>query len=154
VTPNSKDDMMAYYRWINPNRIKARSRTQTVAGLSIEVELSPYHSPQGVSGEYSPTDGTFMINFEYIDDEPPASETTTIGDVLISEGKFTGKILSIALPIDSQPLEKMAVIQLKTIEQKVLGALRQREKRLLGKVDQELNQEAAEDALSELLVAQ
>jgi len=119
--------------------------------LLINVELSPYHAPQGVSGEYSPADGTFTIGFDYIDDEPPSEQKTKLNDVTISEGRFTGKILAITLPIDKPPLDKTCIIQVQTIGERVLDALRQRDRLVheRGKIDQELNQEAAKQILNE-----
>ncbi len=140
---------MAIYRWVNMERIRSLRRKAKMDGVQIEVEISPYHTPQGVTGAYSAERKTFSITFDYIDDEPgkPAQEEDGVWFV---EGQFTGKILSIELPTHELEKEGASLIELKT---RVKRALKTRlaDLKLNQRLDQELNQEAAEEVIDQNL---
>jgi hypothetical protein len=137
--------------WINPVRLADAGKLENVNGVSIRVELSLYGAPKRVEGSYDSQRGVFTVKFGYIDDEPKASRPQRFDNgVEIDEGKFSGKLLAIRIPIDSRPFDKTCVIELKT---KVIDALRIRLPRLGGRVDQEMNQQVAERVLEDDLPA-
>ena len=135
---------MAKYRWINTERLANAVREMTVNGVRVVVGLSPYSVPERVSGQYQPDPGLFVISFEYIDEEPAAKRPLRVNEVEIREGAYSGKILSITLPIDEPPLSNTCIIELQT---HVLDALRARSREVAGKTDQELNQQVAEEVI-------
>ena len=136
---------MAHYVWINRDRLeKKSSRTLKVDGIDLQVQLSPYDSPTAIVGQYDNESGTVWISFQYADDEHAASKVSKIDDIEFLEGRHSGKLLKISIPVDKRNL---AVIALQT---RVLDALKKRTQTFRGlpTIGKELNQEVAEDVLS------
>lgn len=139
---------MAKHVWINPDRFKNASKMMRVDGIDLTVQLSPYDCPQAISGSYQKGTGDFVISFNYIDEEPMSSKPCRIGDIEIVEGKYTGKLLKIMVPVDKKSLKDISIIKLQT---RVLDAFEKRRAEFKGMptVAKELNQEAAKEILTE-----
>ena len=138
--------------WVNSGRLKRGHATRVVDGVELYVEVSPYSTPRTVVGRYDRKNGQFVIEFKYIDREKPSPRVLRSGGVVIREGIFSRKILSITLPIDDLPFAKIGIISLKT---KIVDALNAR---VQGVTDPDspdspdiLNQEVAEEILDENL---
>ncbi len=136
---------MARHIWINPDRIPKTRRQTRIDGVDLVVQLSPYDAPTSISGQYDQSTGCFVIQFMYVDNEPPASRVHQIGEISIREGRYSGKILTIRIPVDRNEL---AMISMQT---KLMSALKSRKEGFRGvpTIGKELNQEIAEEILSE-----
>ena len=97
------------FMWINGERIR-KSRTVDVYGLEIEVELSPFETPTSIRGRHLPHIG-FVIDFDYIDSEPSVSNPEKVESVEFLEGRHTGKLLRITIPVDDAQYKNVAVIK-------------------------------------------
>jgi hypothetical protein len=135
--------------WIDPERSSNTSQKRNIDGVDLVVELSPYTKPEGVSGAYDPTKKTFVIAFDYFDNEPQGKSSSFNG-VVITEGKYTGKLLTINIPLNSLPQDNDCVISLRT---KALDALEQRAASLRIQGDRQLNQSIAKEVLEHDLEA-
>lgn len=136
---------MEIYHWIDEERLIDAHQEEEEDGVITVVELSPYETPKRVSGDYRDRTGEFVITFHYINDED-ASDPQTYQGVKVVEGKYSGKILQLILPIDTPQLDPGCIINLKS---KAAAALEIRQQRILGKTDQELNQTVAQKVIEE-----
>ncbi len=118
---------MSRHIWVNPDRLKKGRRHTRIDGVDLVVEVSPYSSPIGVVGDYSAKSGQFVITFRYIDKEPKSPLVAETEGVIITTGKYSGKLLSIALPIDGPDLKSVSIISLKT---RIKDALKSRSRGL------------------------
>ncbi|WP_156513048.1 hypothetical protein [Planctomyces sp. SH-PL62] len=118
--------------------------------MELIVEVSPYSMPKAAVGRYEKAKGSFLIEFRYIDNEPASRNPRSINGVVIREGKYSRKILSISIPIDEPHLSKIGFISLQT---KIAQAFRERVKDVVDpdspKGPDVLNQEVAEEILDE-----
>jgi hypothetical protein len=140
---------MSRYVWVNPERLKKGRLRNQCEGVDLIVEVSPYSKPVSVIGDYDRVGGKFLIQFRYIDNEPNAPRPTESNGVVIVEGRYSGKILSIALPIDGPELKTVGIISLKTRIKNALKARSQaseQRKKSEVPVDQ-LNQDIAEEII-------
>lgn len=77
--------------------------------------------PKGIIGSYKKEVGHFVIQFKYIDDEQSSKSAYHAPDgTVFYEGLKSGRLLSIAIPVDSEPHDKTAVIELHTKVRKAL----------------------------------
>lgn len=140
------------YVWVNPSRISPSSSELhgsefMLPGVSINVQLSPYDMPKGVSGSYDGTHGTFTIRYDYINKEKERITKKIIEGATIIEGDVSGKLLGIILPIDKPPLQEACIIELRN---KFLSALTTREGQLPHhKADAVLNNRIARMVIKE-----
>ena len=136
---------MERYVWINPDRLNDAQRR---AGIDFIVELSPYDVPHGVTGVYAEEKGEFAIIFEYIDDEPSEIIDTDHG-IKVLQGKHSGKLQKVLIPIDKPPLDAAGVIRL---ESNVLNAVRHMKKwKSIGsKMNRRFTRRVLKDSISEL----
>jgi hypothetical protein len=111
---------MGRFVWVNPERLTKMRKQVRVDGVDISVELSPFDVPRAIVGSYDRGHGLFIIEFQYGDDEPARSAPTTEEGVSIFEGRHSGKLLKITIPVDHHPLNQVGIIALKT---RILGAL-------------------------------
>jgi hypothetical protein len=132
---------MAHHIWVHPERLKKAEKMMKVDRMTLNVELSPYAMPKRIVGNYDEKKGRFVIQFDYIDDEPPNPVPSKYKSVEVLEGKFSGKLLQIAIKVDTPPLNKIAVIGLKT---QVMEALKRKHEG-----GATLNTEVAEELLGE-----
>ena len=110
---------MESYIWINPSRLPKGETNTSVDGIDLVVELSPYDIPKAITGRYDEPEGCFEIAFEYIDEEPQTFSESPHG-IRVAQGKHSGKLLGVSIPVDHPPLDETAIIQLRT---NVLDAL-------------------------------
>jgi len=140
---------MAKYIWINRGEIGDAAETLEVEGLKMEVHLSLMDTPVSVAGEMDRSSGEFVIEFRYSVPEPPASKPVIFGkNVRIIEGRHTGKILELRIPV---PDDRPTVISLQT---QIDDALNDRQKRefesqSLETAGRRLNQRVARQVLSD-----
>lgn len=136
------------YVWVNPDRLTKGRTTRDVDGIRLVVEVSPYSVPKAISGSYDCKNGQFVIDFKYIDDEAPRTRENKVGDLLIKEGRFSRKILSISIPVDNPDLQSVGIIDLQT---RISKAFRERIKDVNDlsspDVPDVLNQDVAEEIL-------
>jgi hypothetical protein len=137
---------MANYIWFNPGRFLDLRKTEQAGGMQITVELSPYETPKGLLGKYDQSRGEFSIEFRYIDHEPCRSESVHDG-IRLTRGRHTGKLLTIAIPVDKAPHDTTCVIELKT---KIIRALEE-EFSINNNLEFELNLDAAKSVINEEL---
>ncbi len=137
---------MERYIWVNPDRLED---TQKKVGLDFLVELSPYDVPKGITGTYSPGDGHFLIEFEYIDNEPPVVSETTHG-VRVFQGKHSGKLLRLVIPIDTPPLDTAGAIRLRTNVLDAVGGMSSGKRS--GRMNRRVTKKLLADRLDELTV--
>lgn len=138
---------MGTYVWVDPERIIRRQESVEVDGVHLTVEASPYDVPTAVRGSYDTKRGLFKIEFRYIDDEPAANADSTYDGISVTEGKHSGKLLTISIPIDKPGWADAGVIALTTTN--VARAMQLRGKSLGDELGRVLNQHAAEDALKD-----
>ncbi len=100
--------------WINPERLSNAFEEAEVEGIDLMIELSPYDAPKAIVGEYSEKRGKFDISFEYIDEEPEKLIDESSDGIRAFAGKHSEKLLRLSIPIDHAPLDKAAIIQLRT----------------------------------------
>ncbi len=124
---------------IGQDRLDDLSRSETVEGINLIVSLSPYATPRSFWSDYSNQEHQITLGFDYSDREP-VGRRTTFDDVTVSEGRYSGKVITIAIPVDDLPDQPAEVNNVKT---KALNALRQRQEKLGNKIDQILNQTVA-----------
>jgi hypothetical protein len=136
-------DQMTHYVWLNSERLQNARSEEELDGIDLIVNLSPYSTPRKIAGEYLPQKGVFQIKFNYFDQEHEKGPVEHKG-VLITEGKYTGKIMSISIPVDSPLLDNTCVIQLQT---RALAALEDRGKGLGERLDVRLNQSVAKEVI-------
>lgn len=117
---------MATHVWVNPERFHGVERTVTVDGVDLYVQLSPFDAPTGVHGCYDRKSRTFEIRFEYMNSEPEGEVRIHDGIQLI-EGRHSGKLLAIRIPVDSRPLDSVGLIRLRT---EVVQALKKHSQQL------------------------
>ncbi len=113
---------MERYIWINPDRLLKAHSKETVEGIDLIVELSPYDAPKAIVGKYEKETGCFLITFEYIDKEAGTSNSYDEG-ITVSRGKHSGKLLGISMQVNQLPLDKAAIIHLRTIVRKALDQM-------------------------------
>ena len=141
---------MPKHFWINPQRFSAIGKKVEANGMNIEVCLSPTDVPMGITGTYLKDSGEFLIQFDYQNRESPGPEKLTkeSGDVRFIEGRHSGKLLSIIIPIDKRPFDNVSLIALKTAVGKAMDA---RSKALINQsarpIGPVLNAEAAQRAI-------
>ena len=116
---------MSKHIWINPKRFSSIGERVLADGMKIEVFLSPSDTPNGITGTYDEDRGEFVIAFEYQNREIPGEELHS-GKVRFIEGRHSGKLLSIVIPIDHKPFDKVSLITLKTEVGKALDARREK----------------------------
>lgn len=133
---------MTTYRWVNSELLNTTNTSITVDGITLDVQLSPFDTPRGISGEFDTKSRVFSINFQYADEEPPAGQRT-IDDIAFVEGKHSGKLLKILIPTSNKNL---MVIELET---RVVNALKKRRKSFhgLSDINRQLNQDVASEVL-------
>lgn len=141
--------MRQHSMWIDPERLSKTSQKRNIDGIDLVVEISPYTKPEEVSGAYDPTKKTFVIEFDYFDNEPEG-KSSSFDEVVITEGKYTGKLLTISIPLDSLPHENACVTSLRT---KALEALEKRAASIGFHGDRQLNQSVAKEVLEHDLEA-
>ena len=109
---------MSRFIWVNPSRLEKGRRTeQGPEGVSFEVEVSPFSMPQTVFGTYEQATGRFVIEFRYIDQEAsPSPRKLGNEGIVIREGQYSGKILSIEIPVSDQKSKDIGHIELKLIK--------------------------------------
>ncbi len=141
---------MPQHFWVNPKRFSAIGQTVEVDGMSIEVRLSPSDVPTGITGAYQKDQGEFVVLFEYQNREVAGPEKVSkdATTVRFIEGRHSGKLLSIIIPIDAKPFDNVSLIALKTEVGKAMDArreaLRGPNSRPIGPL---LNAEATQNAL-------
>lgn len=130
---------MAKHVWVNTERLQEKK--MQVEGVDIVVQLSRIDAPRALSGDYVKRDGKFVITFSYVQEEPSVLVKTEDNGIAFREGKYSGKILSISVPVKDNAV---AVISLTT---KIKDALAERRKRFSGMrtISKELNQNIAEE---------
>lgn len=134
---------MAKHIWINQERLEKARKTLTVDGVDFSVEISPFDAPREIVGQYDKTTGYFEISFKYDDSEPTSSSSHSNDGIEFREGRYSGKLMKILIPVDKKDL---AVITLQT---RVMKALAGRRLAFPKKsVARDLNQSVAEDVLS------
>jgi hypothetical protein len=141
---------MPRHIWVNPKRLKSAVATETVDGMRLTVGISPYSLPLFVVGRYDSKTGRFVIEFQYINDEKASPRPRVINGIEIHEGRLSRKILSISLPIDRHPLDRVAIIDLRT---KIMDAFRERARGATDPITPDtpdtMNQNVAEELLDE-----
>jgi hypothetical protein len=115
---------MSKHIWINPKRFASIGEKVHHDGMQIEVFLSPSDAPNGIVGTYDQKRGEFVIQFEYQNHEAPGDEHRQ-GKVRFIEGRYSGKLLSIVIPIDDKLFNNVSLIALKTEVSKALDARRE-----------------------------
>lgn len=141
--------IMEKYIWINRGEIGDAAETVEVEGVNLEVHLSLMDTPVSVAGEMDKSAGEFVVAFRYSVPEPPASKPVIFGkDVQVIEGRHTGKILELRIPVNA---DRPTVISLQT---QIDDALNDRQKQEFESLSLEtagrrLNQKVARKVLSD-----
>lgn len=135
---------MAQHVWVNPGRLQRARKTLCVDGVDLIVELSPYDTPRSIVGEYDQVKQRFVIRFQYIDDEPARTNIRAHEGIEVREGRYSGKLLSVSIPVDVASLDAVAILRLRT---RVLEALKSRHLQGKDKTSETMNVEVAEELL-------
>ena len=98
--------------WINRESIDSVQRDY-VDGVEFEVSLSPFNTPNEITGEYSTETGCFVITFEYLNPEPPGQHEMA-GNISLISGKHTGRLQFISIPLNMPEFKSVGMIELKT----------------------------------------
>lgn len=142
---------MATNIWVNPERFRKVGQELHINGMELVVQVSPYDIPTNIHGRHVKSSKSFEITFDYFDNETPGPPVVQ-DKIRFIPGKFSGKLLKIIIPVDSQPMDEIGVIQLRT---EVLNALQNRSERLnpikdtSRPVGSYLNSEGVRDALQD-----
>ena len=136
-----------YWININPARFFDLEEVDRVDGLDITIHCSPYEAPRQVAGCYDKEHNEYSILFAYMDDEEDTVEKP-VGHVRVFEGKQSGRICRIAVPVDKLPTDASAVVKMQITIQE---ALDERLPNLRDKIGRRLNQKAANKVLKDNL---
>lgn len=134
---------MAKHIWINPERVQ-NAKSLRIGGVKFSVSISPFDTPKEIIGQYDVSTGLFSISFKYDDSEPVAKAATSPDGVEFFEGKHSGKLMRIVVPVDKNNL---AIVALQTKVMKALVQRRQGFDKNRSFV-KDLNQTVAEEVLA------
>lgn len=134
---------MKTHVWIGSDRWGDLSRRENVDGLEMVITLSPYLAPQSIWSDQ--TDHHLNFGFSYIDREPEGIQTS-FGNVTLTEGRYSGKLLSLSIPWNGTRDDPERSRELKS---HILEAFAQRETRLDDKIDRQLNQQVIGQVIEE-----
>src|SRR5690606_22213962 len=85
--------------WIQVDESKYNeARTEEARSVRIELSVSPYNVPQQVRGQFDQAKRLFVIDFQYIDDEPTRSMKVD-DHVIASVGRKSGRVYSLAVDV-------------------------------------------------------
>ncbi|MDX1967912.1 MAG: hypothetical protein SFV23_12120 [Planctomycetaceae bacterium] len=104
---------MESHIWINPARFRSVGEQVEVDGVDVYVQLSPFDAPTGIRGRFLSDRKLFEIQFEYMDSEVGGSIKTD-GLIQFVEGRYSGKLLAIRIPVGSKSLDSVGLIRLQT----------------------------------------
>lgn len=87
--------------WIQVDESKySEARPDEARSVRIEMSVSPYNVPQQVRGQFDSAKRMFVIDFQYIDDEP--TRHLRVDDhVVASVGRKSGRVYSLAVDVDA-----------------------------------------------------
>lgn len=134
---------MKTHVWIGSDRWGDLSRLENVDGVDMVITLSPYLAPQSIWSDQ--TDHHLNFGFSYIDREPEGIQTS-FGNVTLTEGRYSGKLLSLSIPWNGTRDDPERSRELKS---HILEAFAQRETRLDDKIDRQLNQQVIGQVIEE-----
>ncbi len=134
---------MKTHVWIGSDRWGDLSRRENVDGLEMVITLSPYLAPQSIWSDQ--TDHHLNFGVSYIDREPEGIQTS-FGNVTLTEGRYSGKLLSLSIPWNGTRDDPERSRELKS---HILEAFAQRETRLDDKIDRQLNQQVIGQVIEE-----
>ncbi len=83
--------------------------TETVRGVTVAVQISPYDRPLAFRGFHVPEEGVFRIEFKYCDDEPCGPTRPIDKLVSVRLGMHSEKLLSIDIAVDSFDLQRVTL---------------------------------------------
>lgn len=110
--------------WLKLKLAPIREAMQKVLSKNIEPDVrfdllvSPYDVPRAVRGAKQP-DGTFLVEFQYVDGEEKGREVEIDPYVTITEGRYSNRVLAIRVAVDRLGAGSLGVV----IKAKVESAL-------------------------------
>lgn len=109
-------------------------------GGTFRVQLPKAELPRGLTGEYDRDRRRYLVRFDYLSKEPGVRVTADRNGVWIEEGRYSGNILSISVPVKDE-VEGFA-----PLTSSIRTALAERGTRLSGMqmIGRKLNQLVAE----------
>jgi hypothetical protein len=88
--------------WIrlDPDQVtKATTETRREGGVQITVALSPYDIPQAVRGRFDRDLGRYVVEFQYIAEEPWEKHTRD-ESIALRVGKNSGRIYGVEIDVE------------------------------------------------------
>lgn len=134
---------MENYRTLDQEQFFNLRKAENVDGLQITVRLSPYETPCAVAELYDGDGKKVRISFRYIDSEPGVQVPGADG-VTFVEGRHTGKLLSISVPID---VGQLSAADVDGVRYRALEAIRKRRATFKEAVGRRLNFDAAKTVI-------
>lgn len=74
----------------------------------FELLVSPYDMPRAVRGAKQ-ADGTFLVEFQYVDGEERGREVPIDPYVTITEGRYSNRVLAVRVAVDKLGARSLAV---------------------------------------------
>jgi hypothetical protein len=103
---------------IDPRQVHVPPEVENVHGVEIQVFVSPYDIPKAIRGEYDKRERRFIIDFDYLDQEPlkelPEKHVTRV------VGELSGRLRRLKIDVDALNAKTVA---LQVLQERVLGAL-------------------------------
>jgi len=105
-----------------------QSSIETVRGVKVSVQISPYDRPLAFRGIYVKERGAFRIEFRYSDEE--AGETHQVdGVVSVELGRHSHKLLAIEVAVDRHDIRVIELQLVKSALEKADETVRQLQSR-------------------------
>lgn len=105
---------MSEWILIDPETVEtAPLETSTDEGVTVSVYLSPYDIPEAVRSTYDRHDGTFTLQFKYLEDEP--TKTLKLGRARVQIGRHSKRLYELEVPIPRDAAKEIEHIRV-TIE--------------------------------------
>ena len=93
-----------------PTDLEDAGERQQIDGIDVEIYLSVFDKPTAVSVANDAARNELVIAFRYPDQEAPArSAKTSANKVRIVEGRYTGKLLELRVPLHHRQLSSSAL---------------------------------------------
>lgn len=80
-----------------------------VRGVEINVGLSPYEVPEGISGHYDKSIGRFVIRMKYLQDDEERISAPTEDHITLVVGKHSGCLYEIHVDVDEIGAKSVAL---------------------------------------------
>ena len=107
---------------INTEDLHRARKIVDIGGVTAEIMVSPFSSPKELMVRHEPASHRIVLEFRYIDSEPPAPLPFVHEGIQITQGKYSRKILKIIAPVERESDAE----EFKKLGQRITDALKSR----------------------------